>query len=44
MAIYFVEYEVGFMTGVANAKVTFGTEVEVAGYLYNGIFTDVSGG
>ena len=34
----------GFVTGVAYANANLGTNVEVADYLYNGTFNDVSGG
>ena len=34
----------GFVTGVAYANANLGTNVEVADYLYNGTFDDVSGG
>ena len=34
----------GFVTGVAYANANLGTNVEVADYLYNGTFSDVSGG
>ena len=34
----------GFVTGVAYANSNLGTNVEVADYLYNGTFNDVSGG
>lgn len=34
----------GYVAGVAYANATYGTEVEVADYLYNGTFTDVQGG
>ena len=34
----------GFVTGVAYANANLGTNVEVADYLYNGTFYDVSGG
>ncbi len=34
----------GFVTGVAYANANLGTNVEVADYLYNGTFHDVSGG
>ena len=34
----------GFVTGVAYANSNLGTNVEVADYLYNGTFSDVSGG
>lgn len=44
VAIYFAEHEAGFLTGVAYANATLGTDVEEADYLYNGTFTDVSGG
>ena len=34
----------GYVAGVAYANATYGTEVEVADYLYNGTFTDAAGG
>ncbi|MTK87643.1 BMP family ABC transporter substrate-binding protein, partial [Turicibacter sanguinis] len=34
----------GYVAGVAYANATYGLEVEVADYLYNGTFTDVQGG